>query len=200
MMLNEPPLYVVLILVVTLAQLTWLRTCVEPCVDEPVAAIIAPEQHHRRTHHLSRSILEAPAFESKAGNDSGRQDWTWDEIDSEKVEERKKPFQDEHLQEDKATVTSATTTRFGVSKHRKHHRHDIHLHLPKLSHNRSGEPTTLCYNRYMHDSRDCAAVALRCGHGKSYSWTRQQSAAPPRAAAGAVAHSRHQMVSALLIR
>jgi hypothetical protein len=139
MILNEPPLYVVLILVVTLAQLTWLRTC----VDEPVAAIIGSEHHQRRTHHLSRSILEAPAFESKAGNESGRQDWTWDEIDSEKVEERKKPFQDEHLQEDKTVVAAATTTRFGVSKHRKHHRHDIHLHLPKLSHNRSGEPSGL---------------------------------------------------------
>jgi hypothetical protein len=66
------------------------------------------------------------------------EEWTWDEIESEQVEEREQPFQSARLADVSAENLAKQKQSFGTSKHKKHHRHDLHLHLPKHPHNRTG--------------------------------------------------------------
>ena len=71
---------------------------------------------------------------SKESPSSKRDEWTWDDIDSEVVEERTKPYSSFHLKE----ANREQKIRFGASKHRRHYRHDMHLHLEEHVHNRTG--------------------------------------------------------------
>lgn len=127
--------YVVLILLVTLAQVLVLRSTVQ----QPAQSSTAKLQQNPVYRH--RSIQSHTAASSEAG-DSKSQQWSWDEVDSKPVEERSAPYRSHKLNDDYEAVAAAIKARLGGAKHRKHHRHDIHLHLPSVPQNRNGERIT----------------------------------------------------------
>jgi hypothetical protein len=88
-----------------------------------------------RANAHGRAIAEAKAAEDAPAK--RQEEWSWDDIESEQVEERNKPFQSMRLAEVNGDLAKLKQA-FGSSKHKKHHRHDLHQHLPKHPHNRTG--------------------------------------------------------------
>jgi hypothetical protein len=134
-MLHGSSSYVVLILLVTLAQVLVLRTTVQ----QPAQSSTAILQQNPVYRH--RSIHSHTAASAKAGDGSPQQ-WSWDEVDSEPVEERSTPYRSHKINDDYDAVAAAVKARLGGAKHRKHHRHDIHLHLPSVPQKRNGAQLT----------------------------------------------------------
>jgi hypothetical protein len=132
MMFHDSIYYVLLILLVTCAQVLVLRTHIQ----EPTPSITGSLQHNPIQHR--RIIHEHTAASSKAGDYSPQQ-WSWDEVDIEPVEERSTPYNSHKLNEESDYASAAIKARLAGGKHKKHHRHDIHLHLPTSAQNRTGE-------------------------------------------------------------
>jgi hypothetical protein len=132
-MLNDSYLYVLLILLVTLAQVLVHGTTVR----QPVHSITEGWQQDSVYRHRS---IQSHTVSSSKSEDGSPQQWSWDEVDSEPVEERSTPYRSHKINEDYDAVAAAIKARLGGAKHRKHHRHDIHLHLPSVPQNRSGAP------------------------------------------------------------
>ena len=132
MMLHESVYYVLGILLVTSLQVLVLRHTLQ----EPAQRSTGEPQLDQVYRHR---VIHAHAAGSPKPGDRTAQQWSWDDVDSEAVEERSAPYRSHKLNDENEAVSQAIKSRLGGGKHKKHHRHDIHVHLPTVPQNRSGE-------------------------------------------------------------
>jgi hypothetical protein len=115
-------------------------------------------------------LSAAPATEAKASDGGSKAEWTWAGIE-----------------EEDGAADAPGKARF-ASKHKKHHRHDLHQHLSKQPHNRTGE--------HPRGGRQRRWVLQLCGLTLPVPQATSASPARPAARSAATATSRRGAASA----